>query len=112
MGLDAVQLGATGSRVSEPCFGTWRFGLESNGATETDREQAHDLLDAYTDAGGNFVDTANVYDRPDRVAPGDEPSGRDRADRRCTLARTADGESGCGDRLTDLQAVRANREGR
>jgi len=54
-------LGSTGTEVSELCFGTWRFGKESGGVLETDREQAHRLLDAAAEAGINFIDTANVY---------------------------------------------------
>ena len=58
------ELGSTGTKVSELCFGTWRFALESDGVVETDREEAHDLLDEFTEAGGNFIDTANVYGDP------------------------------------------------
>ena len=58
------RLGSTGTQVSPICFGTWRFGKESNGVVETNKNEAHDLLDAYSEAGGNFVDTANVYGSP------------------------------------------------
>ncbi len=57
-------LGDTGTTVSRLCFGTWRFAKESNGVVETDREAAHDLLDACYENGINFVDTANVYGDP------------------------------------------------
>ncbi|GGN10615.1 aldo/keto reductase [Halarchaeum nitratireducens] len=59
--MEYTKLGATGVDVSRLCLGTWRFGKESDGVVETDREQAHDLLDAFADAGGNFIDTANGY---------------------------------------------------
>ncbi|ESP90116.1 aldo/keto reductase [Candidatus Halobonum tyrrellensis] len=59
--MDYRRLGSTGVQVSPVCFGTWRFGQESDGVVETDREQAHELLDAFADAGGNFIDTANGY---------------------------------------------------
>ncbi|MFC7213543.1 aldo/keto reductase [Saliphagus sp. GCM10025334] len=55
------RLGTTGLQVSPLCLGTWRFGQESNGVLETDRETAHDLLSAFADRGGNFIDTANGY---------------------------------------------------
>jgi aryl-alcohol dehydrogenase-like predicted oxidoreductase len=55
------KLGNTGVDVSELCFGTWRFGAESGGGVETDRETAHEILDAFEAAGGNFIDTANGY---------------------------------------------------
>nr|WP_165857857.1 hypothetical protein [Halonotius pteroides] len=35
---DYRQLGATGTRVSELCFGTWRFGRRTNGVLETDED--------------------------------------------------------------------------
>jgi aryl-alcohol dehydrogenase-like predicted oxidoreductase len=63
-GMEYVQLGNTGLHVSEVCFGTWRFGMESNGVVETGREEAHDLLDACEEHGINFIDTANVYGDP------------------------------------------------
>ncbi|MFC7237614.1 aldo/keto reductase [Saliphagus sp. GCM10025317] len=55
------RLGTTGLQVSPLCLGTWRFGQESNGVLETDRKTAHDLLSAFADRGGNFIDTANGY---------------------------------------------------
>jgi aryl-alcohol dehydrogenase-like predicted oxidoreductase len=53
--MEYVTLGDTGTVVSTLCFGTWRFGAD------TDRETAHDLLDACEAHGVNFLDTANVY---------------------------------------------------
>ncbi|MFC3477089.1 aldo/keto reductase [Halobacterium litoreum] len=62
MALDSVPLGRTGLRVSEVAFGTWRFGRENDeGDVEVGRERAHALLDAYADAGGRFIDTADMY---------------------------------------------------
>lgn len=62
MTLDVVPLGRTGTKVSELAFGTWRFGRETDaGEVEVDRERAFELLDAYAEHGGNFIDTANVY---------------------------------------------------
>jgi len=63
--MDYVRLGETGLEVSPLCLGTWRFGQESGGVIETDREEAHELLDAWADAGCNFVDTANGYGEGD-----------------------------------------------
>ncbi|MEI5097910.1 aldo/keto reductase [Streptomyces sp. PmtG] len=48
-------LGGTGLQVSELCFGAMMFG---GGAEE---RTAHRMLDAFTDAGGTFIDTADVY---------------------------------------------------
>ncbi|WP_049921006.1 aldo/keto reductase [Halopiger djelfimassiliensis] len=62
--MEYTTLGRTGTTVSQLCFGTWRFGRETGGVVETDREQAHALLDAAWDHGINFIDTANVYGTP------------------------------------------------
>jgi aryl-alcohol dehydrogenase-like predicted oxidoreductase len=48
-------LGASGLRVSELGLGAMTFG------NETGEAEAHRLLDRYAEAGGNFVDTADVY---------------------------------------------------
>ena len=62
MSLETVSLGSTGLAVSEIAFGTWRFGKKTDqGSVEVKRGRAYDLLDAYADAGGNFIDTADVY---------------------------------------------------
>jgi aryl-alcohol dehydrogenase-like predicted oxidoreductase len=62
MDLDFVPLGDTGLRTSEIQFGTWRFGKETDeGNVEIGESRAHDLLDAYAEHGGRFIDTADVY---------------------------------------------------
>ena len=48
-------LGASGAVVSTYALGTMTFG------NETDEAGAHAQLDRYVEAGGNFVDTADVY---------------------------------------------------
>lgn len=50
-------LGNTGVKVSELCLGAMTFGRET---TEAD---SFKIMDAFTDAGGNFIDTADVYTR-------------------------------------------------
>ncbi|SIR74693.1 aldo/keto reductase [Natronorubrum thiooxidans] len=62
--MEYTTLGNTGMTVSNLCFGTWRFGRETGGVIETDREEAFELLDAAWDHGINFIDTANVYGDP------------------------------------------------
>ena len=62
--MEYTNLGSTGTEVSRLCFGTWRFGERTDGVVETDREEAHDLLDAVWERGINFIDTANVYGDP------------------------------------------------
>ena len=52
-------LGPSGLRVSEICLGTMSFGQQWGfGADEA---TSHAVLDAYAEAGGNFLDTANKY---------------------------------------------------
>src|SRR4051794_6450289 len=48
-------LGNSGTAVSELCLGTMTFG------NETDERGAHQQLDRFVEAGGTFVDTADVY---------------------------------------------------
>ncbi|HKI56833.1 MAG TPA: aldo/keto reductase [Trueperaceae bacterium] len=52
-------LGNTGMKVSELCLGAMTFGREN----EASEEESHRMLDRFVDAGGNFIDTANVYSR-------------------------------------------------
>ncbi|MFE0188596.1 aldo/keto reductase [Streptomyces sp. NPDC058989] len=51
--------GRTGLRVSELSLGTMTFGEEWGWGAAKDTSRR--ILDAYADAGGNFVDTANNY---------------------------------------------------
>ena len=59
--MEYTSLGSTGTKVSQLCLGTWRFGKQTGDVLETDREEAHELLDAAADRGINFIDTANGY---------------------------------------------------
>ncbi|GGO47424.1 oxidoreductase [Streptomyces daqingensis] len=51
--------GRTGLRVSELSLGAMTFGDGSGG--NADKRASGRMLDAYADAGGNFIDTANNY---------------------------------------------------
>lgn len=48
-------LGKSGLQVSELCLGTMTFGRETDEAT------SRAITDCFLEAGGNFVDTADVY---------------------------------------------------
>ena len=68
-------LGSTGTKVSELCLGAMTFGREA------DEASSREMLDLFVEAGGNFIDTADVY------GPGDSEevlgrwlAGRDRDD--------------------------------
>jgi aryl-alcohol dehydrogenase-like predicted oxidoreductase len=52
-------LGRTGLRVAELALGTMTFGPDWGWGAEED--EARRMFDAYAEAGGNFVDTANRY---------------------------------------------------
>lgn len=52
-------LGRGGLRVSEVCLGTMTFGTESGWGA--DKDESRRIFDAFVEAGGNFVDTANNY---------------------------------------------------
>ena len=54
-----VTLGRSGLRVSPLSLGTMTFGTEWGWGSEEDVARA--VFNTYIDAGGNFVDTANVY---------------------------------------------------
>jgi aryl-alcohol dehydrogenase-like predicted oxidoreductase len=49
------RLGNSGAVVTAWCLGTMTFGAEADEAT------SHRIIDAYLAAGGNFLDTADVY---------------------------------------------------
>ena len=52
-------LGDSGLRVSEASLGTMTFGEDWGWGTAKD--ESRKVYDAFRDAGGNFIDTANIY---------------------------------------------------
>lgn len=55
--MQTQQLGNTDEQVSALCLGAMYFG------SKTDKATSYNLLDRYMDAGGTFIDTANIYAR-------------------------------------------------
>ena len=53
--MDYRKLGRTGLKVSELCLGTMQFGWTA------DEENSRQVMDAFVEAGGNFIDTADIY---------------------------------------------------
>ncbi len=53
--MDFRHLGGTGLKVSELCLGTMTLGRE------VEERASFDILSRYAQAGGNFIDSANVY---------------------------------------------------
>src|SRR5580698_4223761 len=52
-------LGNSGLRVSELCLGTMTFGEDWGWGSS--QEESRKIYDTFLEAGGNFIDTANVY---------------------------------------------------
>jgi len=62
--VDYRKLGRTGLKVSALCLGTMTMGWTSS------KEDSFAVLDAFVEAGGNFIDTADVYSRWAEGNPG------------------------------------------
>jgi aryl-alcohol dehydrogenase-like predicted oxidoreductase len=58
------RLGRTDLKVSELCLGTMQFGWTA------DEPAAFAVMDGFVEAGGNFIDTADVYSRWAEGNPG------------------------------------------
>ncbi|MEP6682233.1 MAG: aldo/keto reductase [Parafilimonas sp.] len=52
-------LGRSGLKVSELCLGTMGFGTENGWGADT--ETSFKIMESFAEAGGNFLDTANIY---------------------------------------------------
>jgi aryl-alcohol dehydrogenase-like predicted oxidoreductase len=60
MSLDHyVTLGRSGLRVSPLCLGAMTFGEDLGWGSSV--EESQQIIDRYTELGGNFIDTANFY---------------------------------------------------
>lgn len=74
-----VTLGRSGLRVSPLCLGTMTFGPDWGWGSSVEDSKA--IIDAYTEAGGNFIDTANIYTKGHSEKIIGDHVGRDRARR-------------------------------
>jgi aryl-alcohol dehydrogenase-like predicted oxidoreductase len=54
-------LGRSGVKVSELALGAMTFGTETG--IGVDKDESRKVYDKFREAGGNFIDTANVYNR-------------------------------------------------
>ncbi len=70
--MEYRRLGRTGLMVSELCLGCMTFGREA------DEPTSRTMIDRFVEAGGNFLDTADVYTQ----GASEEITGRAIADRR------------------------------
>jgi aryl-alcohol dehydrogenase-like predicted oxidoreductase len=64
MVMEYRNLGRTGLKVSQLCMGTMNFGWTAP------EENAYAVFDAFVEAGGNFIDTADIYSRWAEGNPG------------------------------------------
>ena len=55
--MNYKRLGRTGLKVSELCLGTMQFGWTVN------LNRSFEIMDEFFEAGGNFIDTADIYSR-------------------------------------------------
>jgi aryl-alcohol dehydrogenase-like predicted oxidoreductase len=62
--MELRTLGQTDLQVAPLCMGTMQFGWTS------DEHAAFEVLDAYAEWGGNFIDTADIYSRWSPGNPG------------------------------------------
>ena len=85
--MELRNLGRTGVQVSCLCLGTMTFGREA------DEDTSRAIVERFLDAGGNFVDTADVYQR----GVSEEIVGRAIASRRDDVVLATKGRMPMGD---------------
>lgn len=59
--MDYRTMGRSGLRVSRTCLGALNFGSSPGGVRGCDESEARRIIDAFLDAGNNFIDTADAY---------------------------------------------------
>jgi aryl-alcohol dehydrogenase-like predicted oxidoreductase len=96
--MELRRLGRTGIRVSALCLGTMTFGNEADEAT------SKAMVDRFLDAGGNFVDTADVYS----TGTSEEITGRALGSRRDRVVLATKVRFPMGDGPNDVGASRAH----
>jgi aryl-alcohol dehydrogenase-like predicted oxidoreductase len=94
--MEYRQLGGTGIHVSELCLGAMTFGREADPPT------SRAIVDRFLDAGGNFVDTADVYSR----GVSEEITGRALGKRRDDVVLATKVRFAMGDGPNDVGASR------
>jgi len=104
-------LGKSGLRVSELCLGTMTFGTEWGWGA--DKKESRAVYDAYREAGGNFIDTANRYTEGTSEKYTDEFIAREResivlATKYTLFMRKGDPNSAGNHRKNMMQSVEAS----
>src|SRR4051812_38358555 len=62
--MKTVPFGKTDLNVTNLCLGTMQFGWTADEAASVE------VMDAFVEAGGNFIDTADIYSRWAKDNPG------------------------------------------
>ncbi|MDP9350197.1 MAG: aldo/keto reductase [Chloroflexota bacterium] len=94
--MEYRRLGNTGLMVSELCLGCMTFGREA------DEPTSREMIARFLDAGGNFLDTADVYSR----GRSEEITGRAIKDRRDDVVLATKVRFGMGDGPNDVGVSR------
>jgi len=95
-------LGPSGVKVSSLCLGTMNFGNEARWGC--DEATSVKILDHFLEAGGNFIDTANVY----AGGRSEEILGRALKDRRDQVVLATKGYFPLGAGPNDMGSTRRN----
>lgn len=103
--MDYSKLGRSGLRVSQAALGTMNFGTGTEGSC--DEQEAGAIVNEFLDAGGNLIDTANIYNG----GQSEEIVGRAIAHRRddVVLATKGGGPRGTGPNSTGLSRLQLTR---
>ena len=104
-------LGNSGLRVSELCLGAMTFGEEWGWGAS--RDESRRIFDAFAEAGGNFIDTANKYTEGNSEKLVGEFMGRDRerfvlATKYTCSMRSGDPNAGGNHRKSMVQSLEAS----
>lgn len=103
--MEYSKLGRSGLSVSQAALGTMNFGTGTKGSC--DGQEATAIIGEFLDAGGNLIDTANIYNG----GQSEEIVGRAIADRRddVVLATKGGGPRGSGPNSTGLSRLQLTR---
>jgi aryl-alcohol dehydrogenase-like predicted oxidoreductase len=99
--MSFVPLGKSGLKVSRACLGTMTFG---NSEWGTDEPESRRIVDAFLDAGHNFIDTADVYN----AGVSEEFVGRAIADKRDAVVLATKGYNHMGSGPNDRGSSRVH----
>src|ERR1700722_17844184 len=83
--MEFQKFGRTGLAVSRLCLGTGTFGKQ------TDEAEAHRMLDQVGEAGGNFIDTADMYPPGAEVGTSESITGRSLSNKRAQFVLATKG---------------------